>query len=52
MMGPMIVVVVLIAILLVMVCAAAFFETPCNRGGVFCFLAMLILSVAVVLVFC
>lgn len=51
MMNPMIIVVVLFAVLLIMLCAAAFSETPCDRGDVFCFLAMLISSVAVVLVF-
>lgn len=51
MMNPMIIVVILFAILLIMLCAAVFSETPCDRGDVFCFLAMLISSVAVVLVF-
>lgn len=51
MMNPMIIVVILFAILLIMLCAAAFSETPRDRGDVFCFLAMLISSVAVVLVF-
>lgn len=51
MMNPMIIVVVLFAILLIMLCASEFSETPCDRGDVFCFLAMLMSSVAVVLVF-
>lgn len=51
MMNSMIVVVILFAILLIMLCAAAFSETPRDRGDVFCFLAMLISSVAVVLGF-
>lgn len=50
-MNPMIIVVVLFAILLIMLCAVEFSETSCDRGGVFCFLAMLMSSVAVVLVF-
>lgn len=50
-MNPMIIVVILFALLLIMVCAVAFSETPRDRGDVFCFLAMLISSVAVVLVF-
>lgn len=51
MMSPMIIVVVLFAILLIMSCAVAFSETPRGRGDVFAFLAMLVSSVAVVLVF-
>lgn len=51
MMNPMIIVVILFAILLIVLCAVAFSEMPRDRGDVFCFLAMLVLSVAVVLVF-
>lgn len=51
MMNPMVIVVILFAVLLIMLCAAAFSEEPRDRGDVFCFLALLILSVAVVLVF-
>lgn len=45
------IVVILFAILLIVSCAAVFSETPCVRGDVFCFLAMLASSVVVVLVF-
>lgn len=45
------IVVVLFAILLVSTCAVAFRETQRDVGGVFCFLAMLVISVVLVLVF-
>lgn len=45
------IVVILCAILLIVSCAAAFSEMPCDGSDVFCFLVMLVLSVAVVLVF-
>lgn len=45
------IVVVLFAILLVSTCAVAFRETQRDVGDVFCFLAMLVISVILVLVF-
>lgn len=45
------IVVVLFAILLVAVCAVAFREAQCDVRDVFCFLVMLVVSVAMVLVF-
>lgn len=42
------IVVVLLVILLIALCAAVFSETPWDGGDVFCFLAMLALSVVVV----
>ena len=44
-------IVVLCAILLIASCATAFSETPRDRNDVFCFLVMLTVSVAIVLVF-
>lgn len=51
MMTCMSIVVVLFAILLVATCAVAFRDTQRDVSDVFCFLAMLIVSVAIVLVF-
>lgn len=51
MMTCMSIVVVLFAILLVAVCAVAFRETQRDVRDVFCFLVMLAVSVAMVLVF-
>lgn len=48
---PMSIVVILFVILLIAPCAVAFSETPRDRSDVFCFLAILTSSVAVVLVF-
>lgn len=48
---PMSIVVILFVILLIAPCAAVFSETPRDRSDVFCFLAILASSVAVVLVF-
>lgn len=48
---PMIIVVVLFAILLIASCAAAFSKAPRDVGVVYCFLAMLVVCVAFVLVF-
>lgn len=45
------IVVILFAILLVATCAVAFRETQCDVSDVFCFLAMLVVSVVLVLVF-
>lgn len=45
------VVVILFAILLVSTCAVAFRETQRDVSDVFCFLAMLVVSVILVLVF-
>lgn len=45
------IVVVLFAILLVATCAVAFCETQRDVSDVFCFLAMLVVSVVLVLVF-
>lgn len=50
-MACMSIVVILFAILLVATCAVAFCETQRDVGDVFCFLAMLVVSVIVVLVF-
>ena len=47
---PMGIVVVLFAMLLIAPCVAVFSGTPRDRGDVFCFLAMLVSSVVVVLV--
>lgn len=51
MMTCMSIVVVLFAILLVVTCAVAFRETQRDVRDVFCFLAMLAVSVVVALVF-
>lgn len=51
MMVCMSIVVILFAILLVSTCAVAFRETQRDVSDVFCFLAMLVVSVAIVLVF-
>lgn len=51
MMMPMSVVVVLFAILFVATCAVAFRETQRDVSDVFCFLAMLVVAVVLVLVF-
>lgn len=45
------IVVILLAILLVATCAVAFRETHRDVSDVFCFLAMLVVSVVLVLVF-
>lgn len=45
------IVVILFAILLVAICAVAFCETSRDVSDVLCFLAMLVVSVALVLVF-
>lgn len=45
------IIVVLFAILLVATCAVAFRETQRDVSDVFCFLAMLVISVILVLVF-
>lgn len=50
-MACMSIVVILFAILLVATCAVAFRETQRDVGDVFCFLAMLVISVVLVLVF-
>ena len=50
-MSCMSIVVVLSAILMVVTCAVAFRETSRDTSDVLCFLAMLVVSVAVVLVF-
>lgn len=50
-MACMSIVVILFAILLVATCAVAFCETQRDVGDAFCFLAMLVVSVIVVLVF-
>lgn len=50
-MMPMSIVVILFVILLIAPCAVVFSETPRDRSDVFCFLAILTSSVAVVLVF-
>lgn len=49
---PMSIVIILFVILSIALCAAVFSETPRDRSDVFCFLAILTSSVAVVLVFC
>lgn len=51
MMVCMSIVVILFAILLVSTAAVAFCETQCDVSDVFCFLAMLVASVIVVLIF-
>ena len=51
MMLCMSIVVILFAILLVATCAVAFRETQRDVSDVFCFLVMLAVSVAIVLVF-
>lgn len=51
MMLCMSIVVILFAILLVATCAVAFRETSRDVSDVFCFLAMLVVSVVLVLVF-
>lgn len=50
-MNPMIIVVILFAMLLVASCAVACSKVPRVVGGVYCFLAMLVVCVAFVLVF-
>ena len=45
------IVIILFVILLIAPCAVVFSETPRDRSDVFCFLAILASSVAVVLVF-
>ena len=45
------IVIILFVILLIAPCAVMFSETPRDRSDVFCFLAILASSVAVVLVF-
>ena len=50
-MACMSIVVILFAILLVATCAVAFRETQRDVSDVFCFLAMLVISVILVLVF-
>lgn len=51
MMICMSIVVILFAILLVATCAVAFRETQRDVSDVFCFLAMLVIAVVLVLVF-
>lgn len=51
MMIDMVIVVVLFAVLLIAVSAEAFSEAPCDMRDAMCFLVMLIVCVAIVLVF-
>lgn len=51
MMVDMAIVVVLFAILLIAVSAEAFSEAPCDMRDAMCFLVMLIVCVAIILVF-
>lgn len=51
MMSCMSIVVIFFVILLISVTAVAFRETSCDVSDVLCFLAMLVVSVAIVLVF-
>ena len=48
---PMSIVIILFVILLIASCAVVFSETPRDRSDVFCFLAILTSSVAVILAF-